>query len=54
VRRAVAAFVSPLESSPQAVLRRAVAGLLFVYAGVLLLEHTVAGKGISPVALLMV
>ena len=53
MRRAVAAFVSPLESSPQAVLRRAVAGLLFVYAGALLLERTVAGKGISPVAVLM-
>ena len=53
MRRAVAAFVSPLESSPQAVLRRAVAGLLFVYAGALLTERTVAGKGVSPVALLM-
>jgi hypothetical protein len=53
VRRAVVALVSPLESSPQAVLRRAVAGLLFVYAGALLLERTVMGKGISPVALLM-
>jgi PAP2 superfamily len=53
VRRAVAAFVSPLESSPQAVLRRAVAGLLFVYAGALLLERTASGKGISPVAILM-
>ena len=53
VRRAVAAFVSPLESSPQAVLRRAVAGLLFVYAGALLLERTVVGKGISPLAILM-
>jgi len=53
VRRAVAAFVSPLESSPQAVLRRAVAGLLFVYAGLLLLEGTVSGNGVSPVAILM-
>jgi hypothetical protein len=53
VRRAVAAFVSPLESSPQAVLRRAVAGLLFVYAGLLLLEGTVSGHGVSPVAILM-
>ena len=53
MRRAVAAFVSPLESSPQAVLRRAVAGLLFVYAGALLLEGTVSGNGVSPVAILM-
>jgi len=53
VRRAVAAFVSPLESSPQAVLRRAVAGLLFVYAGALLLEGTASGQGMSPVAVLM-
>src|SRR5215213_107539 len=53
VRRAVAAFVSPLESSPQAVLRRAVAGLLFVYAGLLLLDGTVSGNGVSPVAILM-
>jgi hypothetical protein len=53
VRRAVAAFVSPLESSPQAVLRRAVAGLLFVYAGLLLLEGTVSGHGVSPIAILM-
>ena len=53
VRRAVAAFVSPLESSPQAVLRRAVAGLLFVYAGALLLEGTVSGNGVSPLAILM-
>ena len=53
MRRAVAAFVSPLESSPPAVLRRAVAGLLVVYAGLLLLEGTVSGNGVSPVAILM-
>jgi PAP2 superfamily protein len=53
VRRAVATLVSPLENSPAAVLRRAVAGLLFFYAGAMLVERAVVGKGVSLVALAM-